>query len=239
MIGHDYWRSDRAIDEIEVYCDLLDILGHRRADQDKQGRKGLATLLNVEAVIGSYGLEIGMKSLWALDNPKGIVKKLGHNIEKVHDGLKPATVDSLRLLGLTREVLAKAPKPFESNRYSMECGNRKIAVFDAGFLRQLRTDAKGQAGSNEEGANLADINAPCSKSCSGRSCYGVGPLRAFSSCLRRLADSRLRQRSRSLEHSGEHVVVRGKAMCRAGWIGAGHMEQVSGSIGLTSRSPRA
>ena len=51
--------------------------------------------------------------------------------------------------------------------------------------------------------------------------HGVGPLRAFSSCRRRLADSRLRQRSRSLEHSGEHVVVRGKAMCRArvdrGW----------------------
>ena len=69
--------------------------------------------------------------------------------------------------------------------------------------------------------------------------HGVGPLRAFSSCRRRLADSRLRQRSRSLEHSGEHVVVRGKAMCRAGWIGAGHMEQVSGSIGLTSRFPRA
>lgn len=78
-----------------------------------------------------------MKSLWALDNPKGIVKKLGHNIEKVYDELKPDTVDSLRLLGLTREVLAKAPKPFESNRYSMECRNKKIAVFDAGFLRQL------------------------------------------------------------------------------------------------------
>ena len=137
LIGHDYWRSHRAIDEIEVYCDLLDILEHRRADQDKQGRKERATLLNVEAVIGSYALEIGMKSLWALDNPKGIVKELRHNIEKVHDGLKPGTVDSLRLLGLTREVLAKVPKPFESNRYSMECGNREIAVFDAGFLRQL------------------------------------------------------------------------------------------------------
>ena len=92
LIGHDYWRSHRAIDEIEVYCDLLDILEHRRADQDKQGRKERATLLNVEAVIGSYALEIGMKSLWALDNPKGIVKELRHNIEKVHDGLKPGTV---------------------------------------------------------------------------------------------------------------------------------------------------
>ena len=69
--------------------------------------------------------------------------------------------------------------------------------------------------------------------------HGVGPLRAFSSCRRRLADSRLRQRSLSLEHSGEHVVVRGKAMWRAGWIGAGHMEQVSVSIGLSSRFPRA
>ena len=46
--------------------------------------------------------------------------------------------------------------------------------------------------------------------------HGVGPLRTFSSCLRRLADSRLRQRSLSLEHSGEHVVVRGTAM----WSGA-------------------
>ena len=137
LIGHEYWRSYRAIDEIEVYCDLLDIIEHRRADKANQDMKERATLLNVEAVLGSYALEVGMKSLWALDNPKGIVRKLGHNLDKVYNGLKPETVASLRLLGLTRYMLAKVPKPFESNRYSMECGSREIAVFDAGFLRQL------------------------------------------------------------------------------------------------------
>ncbi len=137
LIGHDYWRSYKAIDEIKVYCDLLDILENRRADQQNQGRKEPATLLNVEAVIGGYALEIGMKSLWALDNPKGIVRKLGHNLDTVYDELKLDTVDSLIALGLTRALLAKVPKPFESNRYSMEYGGREIVVYDASFLRQL------------------------------------------------------------------------------------------------------
>ena len=137
LIGHEYWRSYRAIDEIEVYCDLLDILAHRRTGQENQVRKRRATLFNVEAVISSYALEVGLKSLWALDNPKGIVRILGHNLDKAYDGLKPGTIDSLKLLGLTREGLAKVPKPFESNRYSMESSGREISVYDSGFLRRL------------------------------------------------------------------------------------------------------
>ena len=137
MFGHDYWRSHRAIDEIEIYCDLLKTLEQRIATLENRGRGEEATLVNVEAVISSYAFEIGMKSLWALDNPKGVVKGLGHNLAKLYEGLKPDTTKSLKLLGLTREELKEFPTPFATNRYSMEKGKRDIGVYRSCFLKAL------------------------------------------------------------------------------------------------------
>ena len=137
MFGHDYWRSNRAFREIEVYCDLLAILEQRIIGLKNRGGEEEATLRNVEAVNSSYALEIGMKSLWALDNPDGVVKELGHDLAKLYDGLKTDTVEALKQLGLTKQDLGTFSKPFESNRYSMEKGGKDIAVYDAGFLWQL------------------------------------------------------------------------------------------------------
>ena len=70
MFGNEHWRSNRAIDEIEVYCDLLDILQERIEALQTRGKDEEVTLTNVKSVISSYAFEIGVKSLWALDNPE-------------------------------------------------------------------------------------------------------------------------------------------------------------------------
>lgn len=134
LFGNEHWRSYRAIDEIEVYCDLLeelqgkiDSLGTREKDEE-------VTLINVQAVISSYALEIAMKSLWALDHPTKCVPHK-HNLVKLFDGLKKETVASLKKCGLTRNTLDIFPTPFVTNRYSMEEKSRKITVYGAQFLR--------------------------------------------------------------------------------------------------------
>ena len=139
LFGNEHWRPRRAIDEIEVYCDLLGILQNRIDSLGIRGKDDEATLVNAQAVISSYAFEIAIKSLWALDNspqtlPRG---RDGHDIFKMLDGLKVETVESLDGLQLTREELQQWPTPFLSNRYSMETGSRDIAVYDSGFLRQL------------------------------------------------------------------------------------------------------
>ena len=53
------------------------------------------TLINVQAVISSYAVEIAMKSLWALDNPTESIPHT-HDLVVILKGLKEETVKSLR-----------------------------------------------------------------------------------------------------------------------------------------------
>ena len=38
VFGNEHWRSSRAIDEIEVYCDLLENLQDRRDSLETRGK---------------------------------------------------------------------------------------------------------------------------------------------------------------------------------------------------------
>lgn len=137
MNGHEDWRTYIAVEEVEAYCDLLDIVEARIDALPKRGGNEEVTLRNVEAVISSYALEIGMKSLWALDNPDGVVKELGHDLAKLYDGLKPDTRESMKGLGLSKEDLKEFPKPFETNRYSMEKDRKSFVYYETSFLRPV------------------------------------------------------------------------------------------------------
>ena len=101
LLGHDYWRSYRAINEIEVYCNLLEHLEERIDALETRGQDEEVTLINVQAVISSYPIEIAMKSLWALDQPDKSVPHT-HNLVKIFGGLKDETKKSLAGLQLTR-----------------------------------------------------------------------------------------------------------------------------------------
>ena len=136
LFGNENWRSNRAIDEIEVYCDLLDVLQERIEALQTRGKDEEVTLTNVKSVISSYAFEIGVKSLWALDNPERRVPKK-HDLLKLYDGLSEGTVDSLNRLHMTKEAFVKWPTPFTSNRYSMETADRDITVYQTEFLRSL------------------------------------------------------------------------------------------------------
>ena len=136
LFGNEHWRSYRAIDEVEVYCDLLENLQDRIDSLETRGKDEEVTLTNVQAVISSYALEIAMKSLWAFDNPAQCVPH-EHNLGIIFDGLQEDTVRSLKRLELTREVLREWPTPFVSNRYSMESSSRDITVYPTQLLRSL------------------------------------------------------------------------------------------------------
>ena len=113
MFGNRHWRSYRAVDEIEVYCDLLENLQDRIDSLETPGKDEEVTLSNVQAVISSYAFEIAMKSLWALDNSdKSVPHK--HDLPYFFDGLGDETVQVLQRLQVTREVLEVEPKPFMS-----------------------------------------------------------------------------------------------------------------------------
>lgn len=139
LLGNEHWRSYRAIDEIGVYCDLLDVLQDRIDSLQVRGKDEEVTLFNVQAVISRYAFEIAMKSLWALDNspatpPRG---RDGHNLLIMFDDLKKETVESLGRIQLTKEVLKDFPSPFLNNRYSMEASSEDIVVYKVGLLRSL------------------------------------------------------------------------------------------------------
>ena len=136
MFGNRHWRSYRAVDEIEVYCDLLENLQDRIDSLETRGKDEEVTLRNVQAVISSYAFEIAMKSLWALDNSEKSVPH-EHDLPLFFDGLQEETVQVLKHLQVTREILEVKPKPFMSNRYSMEDRNRTIRVFSFETLRPL------------------------------------------------------------------------------------------------------
>ena len=136
IFGNEHWRSYRAIQEMEIYCDLLEVLQERHDSLETRGKSEEAALANVEAVISSYAFELGMKSLWALDNsPSRVPHK--HDLLSPFNELKAETKESLRLLELTENEFAICPKPFFSNRYSMEEGDRTIFVYPPQLLRSL------------------------------------------------------------------------------------------------------
>ena len=137
VFGNEHWLSSRAIDELEVYCDLLEIIQDRRSSLETRGKDEEATLTNVQAVISSYAIEVAIKSLWALDNSSEPVPH-NHNLLILFDGLKEETVKSLKLLRLTRVLLERWPKPFLSNRYSMETSSSDvITVYPTRLVRPL------------------------------------------------------------------------------------------------------
>ena len=97
VFGNEHWRSNRAIDEIEVYCDLLDCLQERIEALHTRGKDEEVTLTNVKSMISSYAFEIGLKSLWALDNPADKVTTT-HDLLELFGELSEGTVESLNRL---------------------------------------------------------------------------------------------------------------------------------------------
>ena len=85
FFGNEHWDSDLAIDEINIYCELLEHLQDKIDSLGTRGKDEELTLLNVQAVISSYAFEIAMKSLWALDNPDKTVPQK-HNLVAIWGG---------------------------------------------------------------------------------------------------------------------------------------------------------
>ena len=77
-----------------------------------------------------------MKSLWAMDNPSKVVPHI-HDVSIFFDELRAETIEALRKLDMTRELVGRWPTPFTSNRYSMERSDREIVVYPTRFLRPL------------------------------------------------------------------------------------------------------
>ena len=149
LLGNEYWYSYDAVDEIEIYCELLDHLQDKIDALETRGKDEEVTLSNVQAVISSYAIEIAMKSLWALDHPDTSVPHT-HNLVKIFDGLKEETVKSLEGLQLARQVLQDMPTPFTSNRYSMEGNGRRISIYQTPFLREFAQLLKDKVEENRE-----------------------------------------------------------------------------------------
>lgn len=147
---YDPWHPHHAVNEIEVYCDLLEHLQDRIECLEARDRDEKVALLNAQAVINGYAIEIAMKSFWALDHPGERVPKK-HSLVIIFDGLKDETKKTLEGLKLTHQVLERAPTPFISNRYSMEhdiCttiqdgyaverDKRRITLYHPRLLRKL------------------------------------------------------------------------------------------------------
>ena len=136
LLGNENWLSYIAVNEIEVYCDLLDCLQDKIDTLETRGKDEEIALANAQAVISSYAFEIAMKSLWALDNsPKKVPKT--HDLLKIFKRLRADTAEDLSRLELCKNMLKEWPKPFLANRYSMECASREFTVYHPGFLRSL------------------------------------------------------------------------------------------------------
>ena len=137
MFVNEHWLSYRAADEIEVYCDVFEFLERRIESLETRGKDEEITLLNVQAVTTSYALEIAIKSLWAIDHPDDCVPHI-HDLLELFDGLNEDTVKALERLHWTRSVVKGYPKPFFSNRYSMEDANgASTVVYPSLTLRPL------------------------------------------------------------------------------------------------------
>ena len=136
MFGNEHWRSYRAVDEVDIYCDLLNVLQDRVDALETRGKDEEVTLRNVQAVLSSYAFEITLKSFWALDHPDDTVPPT-HDVLKIFNGLDEQTVQALQRLNWTREPMRHCPTPFQTNRYSMETSTRNITIYPSRSLRQL------------------------------------------------------------------------------------------------------
>ena len=108
LSGNEHWRSSGAIDEIEIYCDLLDNLQDRIDSLETRGKDEEVALHNVQAVVSSYAFEIAMKSFWALDNSDKPVPH-EHNLLISFDGLREDTVESLKQLPPDQRIVGEMP----------------------------------------------------------------------------------------------------------------------------------
>lgn len=136
IFGNENWRASYAADEIEIYSDVLEFLQERIESSKIRAKDEEVMLLNAQAVNGSYAFEIAIKSLWALDYPDDAVPRT-HDLLQLFDGLAEDTVKALDLLQCTREVVERCPKPFLSNRYSMEQSDREFIVYEPPLLRAI------------------------------------------------------------------------------------------------------
>ena len=143
LFGHDYWRSERAANEIDEYVKLLGKLDDEMDNiVSTSGRNVLSRQqeaipkMTAYAVISGYALEVGIKSLWALEHPSEKVRRT-HKLLGFYDQLTPSTKKTLRDMRLTRGELENCPNPFEANRYSMENGTKELMLHDPSFLKSL------------------------------------------------------------------------------------------------------
>ena len=136
--GNEYWDTSTAIDEIKVYCILIDHLDDKIDLLENSDKNEKSAMINVQAVISSYAIELAMKSLCALDNPDNNVPH-EHDLTKILEKLNTDTVKSLERLHLSHEELKRFPAPFVSNRYLMEYDKRdsRIVVYPPPLLREL------------------------------------------------------------------------------------------------------
>ena len=164
LYAYDPWHPYHAVNELEVYCELLEHLQDKIDCLEERGEGGKIALINVQAVLSSYAFEIAMKSLWSLDNPGEPICRT-HDIVKIFDDLREETQKSLEELQLTRQLLKRTPKPFVSNRYSMENKNteddkytkehesRKVTLYYPPLLRGLRQLLRDTLEDMNEGAS--------------------------------------------------------------------------------------
>ena len=138
FVGNEYWDTSTAIDEIKVYCILIDHLDDKIDLLENRDKFEKSAMINVQAVISSYAIELAMKSLCALDNPDNNVPHQ-HDLTKILEKLNTDTVKSLERLHLSHEELKSFPDPFVSNRYLMEYDkiDSSIVVYPPPLLREL------------------------------------------------------------------------------------------------------
>jgi hypothetical protein len=134
--GNEHWQVMWAMEEIEVYCGLLDHIDRQIATLDDPRGTDATTLRKAQALLSSYAFEIGMKSIWALDHPGDEVPK-HHNLLKAYDDLSPETIIRLEALEFPRSVLTEYSEPFVENRYSMEPARTVFCIYTAVALRGL------------------------------------------------------------------------------------------------------
>ena len=95
VLGNEHWSTPGAIDEIEIYCDLLDNLQEKVDALETRRKVEEATLRNAQAFVSSYAFEVAMKSLWTLEHSEKKVSH-NHNMLKAFDQLEQATKNSPR-----------------------------------------------------------------------------------------------------------------------------------------------
>ena len=141
VFGNPHWDTPKAIDELTVYSYLIDHLDHQIELLNIRHENEEVTLINVQSMLMAYALEIAIKSLWAMDNPDKCMRH-NHDLLGFYRGLQSDTVTSLQDLGLTEDSLKRFPRPFETNRYSMEYTTpekyeKELVRVKASFLKQL------------------------------------------------------------------------------------------------------